>query len=146
MMNSNETDPFPAATSMPVQWGDQDLFGHVNNVVYFRWIETSRVEYWVQSGLHALMEPQGLGPILASVKCDYKKQIRYPDEIEVSARVSKMGTSSVTLEHQIISKQQHCVAAVGQSVVVLFDYKKQHPIPIVDDIRETFCKFEGKSF
>ena len=64
---------FPAVAVQPVQWGDQDLFGHVNNTVYFRWYETARVEYWYKSGLHELMSPRGLGPILASVKCDYKK-------------------------------------------------------------------------
>ena len=131
---------------MPVQWGDQDLFSHVNNTVYIRWIETSRVEYWYQSGLHDLLEPRGLGPILASVKCDYKKQIRYPDAIQIGARVMKMGTSSLTLEHHIFSEQQQAVAAIGQSVVVLFDYEQQHPIPIVGDIREAFETFEGKSF
>ena len=92
-----ELSGFPAIATLPVQWGDQDLFEHVNNTVYFRWIETSRVEYWHKSGLHELMEPLGLGPILASVKCDYKKQLRYPDEVQIGTCVQKMGNSSVTL-------------------------------------------------
>jgi acyl-CoA thioester hydrolase len=139
-----ELQGFPAVAEIPIQWGDQDLFKHVNNTVYFRWLETSRVEYWFKSGLHDLMEPQGLGPILASVKCDYKKQVRYPDTIQVGARVLKMGTSSVTLEHHVYSNQEQTVAAIGQSVVVLFNYEKQFPIPIDGEIRETFAAFEGK--
>ena len=141
-----ELSGFPEIATLPVQWGDQDLFEHVNNTVYFRWIETSRVEYWHKSGLHELMEPLGLGPILASVKCDYKKQLRYPDEVQIGTCVQKMGNSSVTLEHHIFSKTQNAVTAIGQSVVVLFNYEKQHSIPIEGKIRETFASFEGKSF
>ncbi len=134
---------FPAVMEIPVQWGDQDLFAHVNNTVYFRWIESSRVAYWTQSGLHDLMHPRGLGPILASVKCDYKKQIRYPDTIQVGAKICKLGVSSVTLDHVITSKNNDAVSAIGQSVIVLFNYQKQHPIPIEGDIREAFEKFEA---
>jgi len=135
-------EDFPAVATLPVQWGDQDLFGHVNNTVYFRWFETSRVEYWYKSGLQDLMGPQGLGPILASVKCDYKKQIRYPDTIKVAARIEKMGLSSVTLKHVVYSETQSAVAATGISVIVLFNYDKQHPVPIEGEIREAFLKFD----
>lgn len=135
-------EDFPAVATQPVQWGDQDLFGHVNNTVYFRWFETSRVEYWYKSGLHELMDPRGLGPILASVKCDYKKQIRYPDTIKVAARIEKMGHSSVTLKHVVYSETQSAIAATGNSVIVLFNYEKQHPVPIEGDIREAFLKFD----
>lgn len=133
---------FPAIATLPVQWGDQDLFGHVNNTVYFRWYETSRVEYWYSSGLQDLMGPRGLGPILASVTCDYKKQVRYPDTIKVAARIQKMGHSSVTLEHLVLSEGQESVVATGKSVIVLFNYDKQHPVPIEGDIRDTFLKFD----
>lgn len=133
---------FPAVAVQPVQWGDQDLFGHVNNTVYLRWYETSRVEYWYKSGLQDLMKPRGLGPILASVTCDYKKQIRYPDTIHVAAKIQKMGVSSVTLEHAVYSESLQGVAATGKSVIVLFNYEKQHPVPIEGDIRETFLKFD----
>ena len=133
---------FPAIAVQPVQWGDQDLFGHVNNTVYFRWYETARVEYWYKSGLHELMNPNGLGPILASVKCDYKNQIRYPDTIHVAAKIEKMGLSSVTLEHAVYSESQQTIVATGKSVIVLFNYEKQHPVPIEGDIREAFLKFD----
>ena len=134
---------YPAVMEIPVQWGDQDLFAHVNNTVYFRWFESSRVAYWTDSGLHEKMHPRGLGPILASVKCDYKKQIRYPDTIWVGAKVHKLGVSSVTLDHVVFSKDNDAVSAIGQSVIVLFNYEAQHPIPIEGDIREAFERFEA---
>jgi len=136
---------FPAVVELPVQWGDQDLFAHVNNTVYFRWFESSRVDYWASSGLHDLMHPQGLGPILASVKCDYKKQIRFPDTIWVGAKVKKMGISSVTLEHAVFSRNNDSISAVGESVIVLFNYENQHPIPIEGEIRRAFDQFEASA-
>jgi acyl-CoA thioester hydrolase len=137
------TSQFPAVVKLPVQWGDQDLFGHVNNTVYFRWFESSRVTYWYESGLQSLMQPSGLGPILASVKCDYKKQIRYPDTVHIGARILKMGLSSVTLQHEVFSDNHQAVAAVGQSVIVLFNYEKQHPVPIEGEIRKAFLDFDS---
>lgn len=135
-------DDFPAVATVPVQWGDQDLFGHVNNTVYLRWFETARVEYWYRSGLHALLEPLGLGPILASVTCDYKKQIRHPDTVRIGCKIQKMGLSSVTLDHAVYSEDSNAIAATGRSVIVMFDYQKQYPVPIDGEIRETFQKFD----
>ena len=135
---------FPAVATIPVQWGDQDLFGHVNNTIYFRWFESARVEYWYQSGLHELLNPEDRGPILASVTCDYKRQIRFPDDVLIGARTLKIGTSSVTLEHSVFSSTTNAIAATGQSVIVMFDYGKQHPIPIDDEMKRVFDAFERK--
>jgi acyl-CoA thioester hydrolase len=135
-------ETFPAIASLPVQWGDQDLFGHVNNTVYIRWFETARVDYWVKSGLQEAMKPLGLGPILASVHCDYKRQIRFPDSIQVGAKIAKMGNSSVTLDHVVVSGNRNEIAATGQSVIVLYNYEKQHPVPIEGPIREIFQRFD----
>src|SRR5881396_95323 len=60
----------PIVISLPVQWGDQDAFGHVNNVVYFRWMESARIEYFRQAAIGSTSN-QGVGPILASLKCDF---------------------------------------------------------------------------
>ncbi len=142
--NETRLPDFPATFIQPVQWGDQDLFGHVNNTVYFRWIESARVAYWVDSGLRDMMEPQHLGPILAHTGCDYKSQIKFPDRVETGARVAKMGNASVTLEHYIYSYENTAVSAIGTSVVVLFNYKDQVTVPIAGTVREMFEKFEGR--
>ena len=124
-------------------WGDQDLFGHVNNVVYLRWFESSRVAYWDDSGMRELMEPNNLGPILASIHCDYKQQIRYPDAIEVSARMERLGNTSMTIHHELWSDDVGGIAATGTSVIVLFDYKAQQPQSISKGIRQVIQDFEG---
>ena len=134
---------FPAIATIPVQWGDQDLFKHVNNAVYFRWFESSRVEYWHKSGLYDALQVSGFGPILASVTCNYKKQIKFPDTVLIGTKVEKLGVSSVTLSHDVFSQSNNAVSANGKSVIVMFDYQSQHPVPIVDEIRAIFENFEA---
>ncbi|MCI0361773.1 MAG: acyl-CoA thioesterase [Planctomycetaceae bacterium] len=131
--------------SLPIQWGDQDLFGHVNGVVYFRWFETARVEYLNRSGLSHLMSGEGRGPILASIKCDYRRQLKHPDTVLVSASVREIGRSSMKMHHLIYSVSQQALAAEGESTVVMFDYHAQRPTRVPDDIRQQIERLEGPS-
>src|ERR1700679_1275977 len=70
---------FPVWIPLPVFWGDQDAFGHVNNNAYFRWFESARIAYSERIGLLDLFRAKRIGPILASISCDYRRQINFPD-------------------------------------------------------------------
>ena len=99
-------DDFPIRLELPVLWGNQDLFGHVNNCIHIRWFESSRVAYW-DAGIGELMKSAGnLGPILANVTCNYKSQIRYPDTVHVGASVRKLGRTSLTMEHVVYCEME----------------------------------------
>ena len=80
---------WPIVTELPVLWGDMDDFGHVNNIIYLKWCETSRVELfreiWNLKSLQMqdIMEKEGMGPILANFNMNYKIPIQYPDMITV---------------------------------------------------------------
>jgi len=134
----------PVVLTLPVQWGDQDAFGHVNNVVYFRWMESARIEYFRQTGLSDLMARHGAGMILATIKCDFRRQLTYPETILVSASIESIGRSSMKMKHLIYSTSQQAIAAEGDSVVVMFDYKSQGPVPVPDDIRAKIDELERK--
>ena len=71
-----EFDDFPITITQPVQWGEQDGFGHINNMYFIRWFESSRIAYLRKCG--ARMSTEGIGPILAAVNCNYRKQVKYP--------------------------------------------------------------------
>lgn len=135
---------FAAVAQVPVQWGDMDSFQHVNNTVYLRWFETSRVRYLEVSGLNPIMEATGCGPILASVHCNYRKQLRYPDTVLIGARMVKLGGTSMKVEHVVYSTGQRNTVADGESGVVYFDYANQRPIVIPDDVRKLIAKTEGR--
>ena len=137
---------YPIILTLPILWGDQDAFGHVNNVVYFRWCESARVAYLNDTGLQALMSQANLGPILASIKCDYLRQLNYPDTVRIGARVTRIGNKSVSMEHAIFSDSLQAIAAKSDSVVVLFDYGQQKSCAIPADVRDKIAAVEGKSF
>ncbi len=129
--------PWPVKIQLPVQWGDQDALGHVNNVVYFRWFESARVELIMSLGLRADGE---LGTILAATQCSFLHPLTYPDEVFSCVGVLKLGRSSIRMAHQIISCAHGRVAAQGTATVVVFDYKRQHPVPIPQPLREKLQK------
>jgi acyl-CoA thioester hydrolase len=135
----------PVCITLPVQWGDQDAFGHVNNVIYFRWLESARIEYFRQAGLGAMMSNQGAGPILASVKCDFRRQLTYPDTLLISASIASIGRTSLKMVHLVYSAAQKEVAAEGDSIIVMFDYTSQRPILVADDIRARINTLEGRT-
>ena len=135
----------PFVLPWPIQWGDQDMFGHVNNVVYFRWLESARIAFFQESGLADLMAKSGVAPILASIKCNYRRQLRYPDTVHISASVVKLGRSSMQMNHLIYSESLGAVAADGESTVVVFDYAAQRSAPIPDDVRARIDQFERRN-
>jgi acyl-CoA thioester hydrolase len=135
---------FPVVILLPVQWGDQDAFGHVNNTVYFRWCESARIEYLDKLGLSELMRSEGIGPILAAVACNYRRPVTYPDQVQVGARVTRLGRSSLTMEHRIFSDTQGQLVADASSTIVVFDYNRQASHPIPEDVRQIVERLEGK--
>lgn len=152
-MPMSEPDPiksllegFPVVESRPVQWGEQDSFGHVNHAVYFRWYETARIAYAERVGLMDLHKGEGIGSILASITCDYRRQLRYPDVIHSAVRVIGIGRTSLTMEHALISREQGALAAEGRATLVVFDYKANAPRPVPDSVRRVIEELEGRSF
>ena len=136
---------FRSTITLPVQWSEQDLFGHVNNVVYFRWFESSRIKYLEQIGLPDLMTRERIGPILAAIGCNYRRQLTYPDTVEIGSRITRLGRTSFTMVNAIWSQRQQTIAADGESTIVVFDYNSQKPTPIPDAIRTTIELFEASN-
>jgi acyl-CoA thioester hydrolase len=135
--------PHPHLLTWPVQWGDQDAFQHVNNTIYFRWMESARIEYFHWAGLGE-MSNQGIGPILASIKCDYRRQLTYPDTLMISSSIPSIGRSSIKMVHRIYSTSQQAVAAEGESVIVMFNYDSQRPVRVSDELRAKIEAAEGR--
>ena|SRR6266545_4635568 len=134
---------FPVVIALPLLWGDQDAFGHVNNVVYLRWAETARVEYLRRAGLWPELPPEKLGPILASIKCDFKLPLTHPDQVQVGTRISRVGNSSMRMDHRIVSQAAGAVAAEVESTLVLLDYSVHAPVSVPEEMRRAIAALEA---
>lgn len=137
-----ELAEFAVVVPWPVQWGDQDAFGHVNNTVYFRWVETARVVYLEKINIRETTPAEPLGPILAAIGCNFRRQVRYPDTIHTGIRVTRVGRSSCDMQHVLWSEQQQAVVADGQGTIVMFDYAKNASCPIPPDVRAAIVALE----
>lgn len=136
---------YPVVIALPVQWGDQDAYQHVNNVVYFRWYESARIAYTMRLGLGDLMRIQKIGPILASITCDFRRPITFPDTVHIGSRVTRIGRTSFTMEHALVIASARAIAAEGKSTIVVYDYKSSTPVPVPDDARVAISALEGRT-
>jgi acyl-CoA thioester hydrolase len=137
---------FPVLTEITVLWADHDAFNHVNNVAYLRWCETARVEYFQRIGLYPQIPPQGLGPILASITCHYRRTLNYPDTVAIGTRITAIGNSSLRMAHAIVSRATGELAAESDSVIVTVDYSTGKPVRVPDDVRQAVANLEGRDF
>ena len=139
---------WPVTTEIPVLWGDMDAFGHVNNIIYLKWCETSRIELfckiWDLDGLKIdeILEKSGVGPILANFNTNYRIPVVCPDTICVKTRIKHIGNTSFGIEHQITSKNNGSkIVAEADSVVVMINYKTGEKFQIDDDNRKKLEAF-----
>jgi len=136
---------YPVIVRQPIVWGDMDSYRHVNNVVYFRYFENARLEYFRQMGWFEYEEKTGIGPILASTKARFRRALTYPDTIAIGARAIDLGKDRFTLEHVIVSEQLQDVATEGTGLVVAFHYAENRKAPLTAELRQMIAALEGRA-
>ncbi|MFP6684355.1 MAG: thioesterase family protein [Polyangiaceae bacterium] len=126
---------YPIRFETPVAWGEMDAFQHVNNVVYFKYFESARIAYFAAVGFAEHMEATGVGPILASTSCRFKRPLRFPDRVTVGARVRDLAEGRFTMLYRVVSHQLGAVAAEGEGLIVSYDYRAEAKAPLPEAIR-----------
>ncbi len=129
------TRRFPVVVTQAVVWGDMDAYQHVNNVVYFRYFESARIELLTRTDWMAVKEATGVGPIIASTQARFRRALAYPDTIAVGARVLSLEADRFTLEHRIVSHAQQDWVTEGQALIVSYNYAQRTKAPIPDAVR-----------
>ena len=132
---------WPVSLLLPVQWGDMDAFQHVNNVAYLRWFESARIAYFERAGI--LEGMPAIGPILARLTIDYRIPLLYPDALRASATVTKLGNTSFTMGQRLHSERQGRIAAEGEAVCVLIDYRTGAKVPLGEALRARIQALEA---
>ena len=119
----------------PIRWGDMDAMGHVNNAVYFRYMETARIDWF--RGIGCQPDPRGEGIVIVNAFCNFIRQFEYPGDILIRTFVSDLGRSSfdtwVTMER---TDQHGVVCATGGATVVWVDFPAQKSAPLPDWLRQ----------
>ena len=126
-----------------IDWSELDLLGHVNNVAISRYFQAARIHY---------MEPVGLkvfpgmerGPILAAAKVDFLRQLHFPGNVTIRTRCGGIRNTSLTLLHDLLD-DAGTLCARSEEVIVHFDFRKQTPIPMTDEIRRAIAAAESAS-
>jgi acyl-CoA thioester hydrolase len=134
---------YPVVVEQAVAWGEMDAYQHVNNVVYFRYFENSRLEYFRRLDWLAMQNDTGVGPILASTHARFRKPLTYPDDILIGARISEVGEDRLKMEHRIISRRLNAVATEGEGIIVTFDYAHGVKAPVPDELRRRIAELEA---
>lgn len=119
---------------IPIRWGDMDAMGHVNNTLYFRYMEIARLQWMFDSGVPA--NPQGEGPVIVNAFCNFIKQFEYPGEVLIHTYTGAVGHTSFDTYH-VMSRTDDpdTVYANGGATVVWVDFPNQKSAPMPDRLR-----------
>ncbi|PLR95312.1 acyl-CoA thioesterase [Bacillus sp. T33-2] len=109
--------------NVTVRFSETDALGHINNTSYFIYLEEARIRFIESLGYR--MDTNDWNFILASTKCDFISQGYFDQTLTVKTYVSRIGTKSFQLEHDIVCGQTYQLIAKGNAVMVFFDFKKQ---------------------
>lgn len=128
-----------------IRWGDMDVLGHVNNTIYFRYMETGRIAFL--EDLNGKFDAKGQGPVIVTAYCTFLKQLKYPGDIEIRTFAGAPGRSSFEVTHEIrlVDEQGKAdvVYAEGGGKVVWIDFQAEKSVPLPESIREQLPAAEG---
>lgn len=130
---------FPFPIKQQVLWGEMDAFNHINNVVYFRYFETGRVEFFNKTNLWQIYLDEGIKIVVVKLECNYIKEVTHPAEIEITVGIKKIGNSSLIVHHIVRSNNE--IAAHGEGIIVATNPKTGKSTPWTAKLREEFSKW-----
>jgi acyl-CoA thioester hydrolase len=121
--------------TVPIRWGDMDALGHVNNIMYFRYMEIARIGWMNHCGYRA--EPTSSTFVVANVFCNFLRQFEYPGDVLVSTYVGAVGRSSFDTYHEMRRTDSgDIVYANGGATIVWVDALQQKSIPLPESLRQ----------
>lgn len=119
--------------SIPTRWRDNDIYGHVNNVVYYSYFDTAVNEHLIREGGLAIHSAPVIGVVVETM-CRFHKELCFPEVIDAGLRVKRLGTTSVTYEIGLFQQGSDEPAATGHFVHVYIDRQTRQSVPIPESI------------
>lgn len=131
---------FHHETQIPVRWGDMDAYGHVNNTIFFRYLESARFKY-VEDLILPVLGGSIPVIVLADIQCKFEAQIHYPALLTVKTRCSRLGNSSFDVAAEIWNGGRR--AAVSKAVMVWMDSQSFKPTQIPEEAAAKIREIDG---
>ena len=133
-MSDDQRANYSYFTDITTRWMDNDIYGHVNNVVYYSYFDSVANKYLIEEGDLDIENSQVVGFVVAS-NCQYKSPIAYPQAINAGLRVNHLGNSSVEYGIGIFQEGSAVASAMGTFTHVFVDRSTDKPVAIPDSIR-----------
>ncbi|MFT6580377.1 MAG: acyl-CoA thioesterase [Alphaproteobacteria bacterium] len=119
---------------IPTRWKDVDVYGHVNNVVYYSYFDTVVTEHLVSAGGLKPMQAPTIG-VVVETKCEFRKELNFPSIVDAGIRVSRLGTSSASYNIGLFVEGDDAPAAFGHFVHVYINRESRRPEAIPAQVR-----------
>ncbi|MFX1326766.1 MAG: acyl-CoA thioesterase [Promethearchaeota archaeon] len=139
MMNEKLKE-YTVVEEIPIRWGDMDARGHVNNTIYYRYFECSRIALFRFFDIYEEPTTVLIGPILSYQDCYYKAPLRYPDTVYVGAKITNVQGSKIIIKHILISDKLNKITAEGEAHIIWYDYENKKKAIISDELKKKFLK------
>ena len=133
---------FPYRRRLTTRWADNDIYGHVNNVMYYAFFDTAVNGFLIDRGVLDPGASDAIG-LVVETQCRFSAPISFPDDVTVGLRTAKIGNSSVRYEIGIFRNDETASSAEGHFVHVYVDRASRRPIPIPDPIRAALMSIAG---
>jgi acyl-CoA thioester hydrolase len=135
---------YPHFLTIPTRWMDNDVYGHINNVVYYSFFDTVVNQYLAAAGGLAIETSPVIGLVVETL-CRYFKPVAFPETVEAGLRVGRLGNSSVRYEIAIFRAGDATAAAAGHFVHVYVDRATRRPVPVPEAMRRALTRILAAS-
>ncbi|NBT34803.1 MAG: acyl-CoA thioesterase [Betaproteobacteria bacterium] len=126
---------FPHFLAIPTRWMDNDIYGHVNNVVYYSYFDTVVNEFLIKQGVLDIHAGEVVG-LVVETSCSYFSPLAFPDLVHAGLRVARLGHSSVRYEVGLFKNDEQTVSAAGHFIHVYVNRAARRPVPLPERLRE----------
>jgi len=135
---------YPHFLTIPTRWMDNDIYGHVNNVIYYSYFDTVINKYLIEAGGLDIHDGGVIGIAVESL-CRFHRSLAFPDLVEAGLRIGRLGTSSVRYEIGLFRAGDEPPAATGHFVHVFVEREGRRPTPIPPLLRHALEKLVRES-
>ncbi|PHR61068.1 MAG: thioesterase [Robiginitomaculum sp.] len=135
MTTTPQISDYPYHMDIQTRWNDNDIYGHINNAIYYTYFDTLVNNFLIETGLLILNQSPIIG-LVVETQCQYFAPISYPTGIKSALRISKIGNSSVRYEIGLFNADTQDIFAQGHFVHVYVDTKTRRPTPLPQAMRD----------